>query len=273
MMSAVRGLEQPHPDIELQCRIGVSTGLVVVGDLVGAGAAQEQAVVGETPNLAARLQAIAEPNGLVIGPTTRRLIGDLFECRALGAVELKGFAEPIGAWQVVGPSTVESRFEALRSGGLTPLVGREEEIELLLRRWRQAQEGEGRVVLLSGEPGIGKSRIARALQERLAGGPHAHLLYFCSISARRVIRAALSIPSSASSSVRPASSGMTPLISSSTSWRRCSPSRARLSRMTRLFSPRCCRCRPGTGTLLCRSWPPRSERRNPSRPCSHGSTD
>jgi predicted ATPase len=130
--------------------------------------------------LAARLQAIAEPNGLVIGPTTRRLIGDLFECRALGAVELKGFAEPIGAWQVVGPSTVESRFEALRSGGLTPMVGREEEIELLLRRWRQAQEGEGRVVLLSGEPGIGKSRIAHALEECLGAQPHTRLLCFCS---------------------------------------------------------------------------------------------
>jgi class 3 adenylate cyclase len=98
LASAVRGLEQPHADIALQCRIGVSTGLVVVGDLIGAGSAQEQAVVGETPNLSARLQALAEPNALVIGPTTRRLIGDLFEYRALGAVEAKGFAEPVEAW-------------------------------------------------------------------------------------------------------------------------------------------------------------------------------
>jgi class 3 adenylate cyclase/predicted ATPase len=180
LVSAVRGLEQPGADIKLQCRIGISTGLVVVGDLVGAGAAQEQAVVGETPNLAARLQALAEPNGLVIGPATRLLVGDLFEYRALGAVEAKGFAEPVQAWQVVRPSAVESRFEALRAGGLTPLVGREEEIELLLRRWRQAQEGEGRVVLLSGEAGIGKSRITRALQECLGEQPYTRLLCFCS---------------------------------------------------------------------------------------------
>jgi class 3 adenylate cyclase/predicted ATPase len=177
LVSAVRGLED---DVALQCRIGISTGVVVVGDLVGAGAAQEQAVVGETPNLAARLQTLAEPNGVVIGPTTRRLVGDLFECRALGAVEIKGFTGPVEAWQVIRPSAVESRFEALRSGGLTPLVGREEEIELLLRRWQQAQEGEGRIVLLSGEAGIGKSRITRALQECLGEQPHSRLLYFCS---------------------------------------------------------------------------------------------
>jgi predicted ATPase len=165
----------------LQVRIGVATGLVVVGDLIGTGAAGEQAVVGETPNLAARLQAVAGPNCLVVGPTTRQMVGDLFECRALGAIELKGFAEPIRAWQVIRPSAVESRFEALRAGGLTPLVGREEEIELLLRRWQQAQEGEGRVVLLSGEACIGKSRITRAFQERLVGEqPYSRLLYFCS---------------------------------------------------------------------------------------------
>jgi class 3 adenylate cyclase/predicted ATPase len=181
LVGAVRALQQPRVHTTLQCRIGVSTGLVVVGDLVGAGAAQEQAVVGETPNLAARLQALAEPNSLVIGPTTRRMVGDLFECRALGTVAVKGFTEPVEAWQVLRLSAVESRFEALHSGGLTPLVGREEEIELLLRRWQQAQAGEGRVVLLSGEPGIGKSRIARALQERLADEqPHTRLLYFCS---------------------------------------------------------------------------------------------
>jgi class 3 adenylate cyclase len=109
-------LQQPRADIELQCRIGVSTGLVV-GDLVGAGGTGAGGGRGETPNLAARLQSLAEPNGVVIGSTTRRLVGDLFECRALGTVEIKGFAEPVEAWQVVRPSTVESRFEALRAGG------------------------------------------------------------------------------------------------------------------------------------------------------------
>jgi class 3 adenylate cyclase/predicted ATPase len=179
LASAVRALK-PRTDTELQCRIGVDTGLVVVGDLVGPGAAQEQAIVGETPNLAARLQALAEPNAVVIGPRTRRLIGDLFEYRDLGAVELKGFAEPVRAWQVLHASAIESRFEALHSAALTPLVGREEEIELLMRRWAQAKSGEGRVVLLAGEPGIGKSRLTAALQEMLRGEPHTRLRYFCS---------------------------------------------------------------------------------------------
>jgi hypothetical protein len=148
----------------LQVRIGIATGLVVVGDLIGSGAAQEQAVVGATPNLSARLQALAEPNAVVIAASTRRLIGGLFEYRDLGAVALKGFAENVPAWQVLGASAAQSRFEA-QHGSLTPLVGREEELELLMRRWRQASQGEGRVVLLSGEPGIGKSRMTVALQE------------------------------------------------------------------------------------------------------------
>jgi class 3 adenylate cyclase len=166
---------------EFQVRIGIGTGPVIVGDLITSGEGQERGVVGETPNLAARLQALAEPNVVVIGPGTRRLLGDLFEYRDLGTADLKGFAEPVHTWQVARPSAVESRFEALHAvASLTPLVGREEEIELLLRRWRQVQEGDGRVVLLSGEPGIGKSRISRALQERLAGEAHTRLLYFCS---------------------------------------------------------------------------------------------
>jgi class 3 adenylate cyclase/predicted ATPase len=164
----------------LQTRIGIATGPVIVGDLVGSGDAQERGVIGETPNLAARLQTITEPNGLVIAASTRRLIGNLFECRDLGQVEAKGFAEPLSAWQVLGESPFESRFEAFHSSVLTPLVGREEEIELLLRRWERAKRGEGQVLLLSGEPGIGKSRIAAATLENLKNHPHALLRYFCS---------------------------------------------------------------------------------------------
>jgi class 3 adenylate cyclase len=166
--------------VRLQARVGISTGLVVVGDLIGAGSAQEQSVVGETPNLAARLQALAEADAVVIAASTRRLIGDLFEYRDLGAVEVKGIAEPPQAYQVLRPSAVESRFEALHSAELTPLVGREEEIELLLRRWQRAKSGDGQVVLLSGEPGIGKSRIASELLEKLQTEPHIRLRYFCS---------------------------------------------------------------------------------------------
>ena len=156
---------------------------MVVGDLVDVGEARERGVVGETPNLAARLQALAEPDAVVIGPQTRRLLGGLFECRDLGDVAVKGLDERVRAYRVLRPSGIDSRFEALHggaAGALTPLVGREEEIELLLRRWRQARDGEGRAVLLSGEAGIGKSRIARAVQERLADEPHTRLLYFCS---------------------------------------------------------------------------------------------
>ena len=163
----------------LQVRIGIATGLVVVGDLIGAGAAQEQAVVGETPNLAARLQTLAEPGAVVIASTTHRLTGGLFEYRDLGTVALKGFAENIAAWQVLGSSTAESRFEALRTP-TTPLVGRQEEIELLLRRWEQAKRGDGCVVLISGEAGIGKSRIAQTFVERISARPHTRLRYFCS---------------------------------------------------------------------------------------------
>ncbi len=165
--------------VPLQVRVGIATGLVVVGDLIGAGAAQEQAVVGETPNLAARLQALAEPGAVVISASTRRLTGGLFDYRDLGAVALKGFAEKVLAWQALGASAAESRFEALRAS-TTPLVGRDEEIDLLLRRWERAKGGDGCVVLISGEPGIGKSRIAQTILERLSGEPHTRLRYFCS---------------------------------------------------------------------------------------------
>jgi class 3 adenylate cyclase len=137
----------------LKVRVGIATGLVVVGDLIGAGAAQEQAVVGETANLAARLQALAEPGAVVISVSTRRLTGGLFEYRDLGTAPLEGLAENVPAFQVLGLSAAGSRFEALRTA-TTPLVGRDEEIELLLRRWEQAKRGEGRVVLISGEPAI-----------------------------------------------------------------------------------------------------------------------
>jgi class 3 adenylate cyclase len=163
----------------LQVRVGIATGLVVVGDLIGEGEAQERGVVGETPNLAARLQAAAAPATLVIGPTTHRLLGNLFDYRDLGGIEAKGFAAPVHAYQVLGASAAESRFEALRAV-TTPLVGRDEEIDLLMRRWEQAKRGDGQVVLIAGEPGIGKSRIAQTVVERLGGEPHTRLRYFCS---------------------------------------------------------------------------------------------
>jgi class 3 adenylate cyclase/tetratricopeptide (TPR) repeat protein len=164
----------------LASRIGIATGLVVVGDLVGTGEAQERGVVGETPNLAARLQAMAPANGVIIAEATRRLVRNLFEYHDLGAVEIKGLDTPAAVWQALRPSTVDSRFEALRSASLSPLVGRDAEMELLLRRWEHANEGEGQIVLISGEPGIGKSRLTAGLQERLADQPHIRLRYFCS---------------------------------------------------------------------------------------------
>jgi class 3 adenylate cyclase len=166
--------------VALQTRIGIATGLVVVGDLIGSGASQEQAIVGETPNLAARLQGIAQPNGVVIAESTRKLVGNLFELDGLGVQDLKGLTGSVRAWAVLQASSVESRFEALHASSLTALVGREEETELLLRRWSKAKSGEGQVVLLSGEPGIGKSRLTAAIVESLAPEPHTRLRYFCS---------------------------------------------------------------------------------------------
>src|SRR4029077_13481053 len=151
---------------DLRVRVGIATGLAVVGDLIGEGAARERGVVGETPNLAARLQGLAMPNTLVIGESTRRQVGGLFDLVELGPQALAGFAEPQPAWRVLGESGMLSRFEALRSG-TTPLVGRDEEVELLPRRWQQAKSGEGRAVLISGEPGIGKSRLTAALSEQI----------------------------------------------------------------------------------------------------------
>ena len=170
------GLKTPEP---LQTRIGIATGLVVVGDLIGSGASQEQAIIGETPNLAARLQSIAEPNCVVIAASTRKLVGYLFELEDLGTPQLKGITAA-RAWAVLRPASVESRFDALHVSGLTELIGREEELEILLRRWSKAQSGEGQTVLLSGEAGIGKSRLTAAILERLATEPHTRLRYFCS---------------------------------------------------------------------------------------------
>jgi class 3 adenylate cyclase/predicted ATPase len=177
LVSAVTALKT---HAALQTRVGMATGLVVVGDLIGSGEAQERGIVGETPNLAARLQGIAEPNVVVIAESTRKLLGNLFELEDLGAKDLKGVIGPVRAWAALRPASVESRFEALHATGLTALVGREEELELLLRRWSKAKIGEGQVVLLSGEAGIGKSRLTAALLEHLTNEPHTRLRYFCS---------------------------------------------------------------------------------------------
>lgn len=165
---------------QLQTRVGIATGLVVVGDLIGSGASQERAIVGETPNLAARLQGVAEPNSVVIAESTRKLVGNLFELEDLGAQELKGISSLVKAWVALRPSSLESRFDALHASGLTELVGRDEELELLARRWEKAKTREGQVVLLSGEAGIGKSRLTAALMERLTTERHTRLRYLCS---------------------------------------------------------------------------------------------
>jgi class 3 adenylate cyclase/predicted ATPase len=164
----------------LKVRIGIATGIVVVGDLVGQGSAQEQAVVGETPNLAARLQALAEPGAVMIAESTRRLLGGAFELEPLGPRALKGFDAPVPAWAVLREAENVSRFEASRSQRLPPLVGREHEVALLLDRWREASEGEGQVALISGEAGIGKSRVLTALSERIGDAPHVSVRYQCS---------------------------------------------------------------------------------------------
>jgi class 3 adenylate cyclase/predicted ATPase len=176
LIAGVVALQTPAA---LQTRVGIATGLVVVGDLTGLGEERERGIIGETPNLAARLQGIAEPNSVVIAEATRRLLGNLFELKDLGARDLRDVG-PVGAWVALRASTVESRFEALHPSGLTVLVGREEETELLLRRWSRAKSGEGQVVLISGEAGIGKSRLTAALLESVAPEPHTRLRYFCS---------------------------------------------------------------------------------------------
>ena len=183
----------------LQLRVGIATGPVVVGDLLGNGADQ-QVIIGEAPQLAGSLERVAEPNTIVIAASTRQLVGNLFDYDDLGQITLNGFSEPVPAWRVLGPSGLDSRFEALRAP-TTPLVGRDEELELLLRRWRQAASGDGRVVLLAGEPGIGKSRLTAELHERLQVESHMCLRNFCSPHHQ----GSALIRSSASSNGRPGS--------------------------------------------------------------------
>src|SRR5215475_11343735 len=179
-LELVKAVTELKSRASLKARVGVATGVVVVGDLIGAGETQERGIVGETPNLAARLQGIAEPSIVVICDSTRRLVGNLFELEDIGPRDLRGLARPARAWAALRASSVASRFEAMHASGLTALVGRNKEFELLIRHWLRAKSGEGQVVLLSGEAGIGKSRLAAALLENLASEPHARLRYFCS---------------------------------------------------------------------------------------------
>ena len=177
LCAAVKDL-RPDADAPMRCRVGIATGLVIIAGPGGVGALQDREFVGDAPNLAGRLLVSAEPDTVAIDPATRRLIGNLFECRALDAVDTN--IGPMRGWQVLGESTVVSRFEALRGSMLSPLIGREEELDLLLRRWARVKSGDGQIVLISGEPGIGKSRLIAALEQRLQVEPHLRLRYFCS---------------------------------------------------------------------------------------------
>jgi class 3 adenylate cyclase/tetratricopeptide (TPR) repeat protein len=178
ILSEVGAIEAPD-GTRVQARIGIATGLVVVGEIIGAGMAQERTIVGETPNLAARLQALAEPDCIIISESTQKLIGVLFELTHAGEHELKGFARPVPAWRVCGEAAVESRFAAIRTGGL-PLIGRAHEMGLMRERWQLARQGEGQIVTVIGDAGIGKSRVIEALQEELAGEAHARINLQCS---------------------------------------------------------------------------------------------
>src|SRR5262245_25489075 len=163
---------------KLCVRVGVATGVALVGDMSDSAISEEHGILGDTPNLAARLQSLAQPGGVVISGRTKTIAGPQFEYLDLGKVEIKGFVKPVAAWQVAGKTTVTSRSHALQSGDLLPLIGRDEEMELLLSRWKRARSGEGQVVLLSGEAGIGKSRLTVALLEQLAREPHIRLRCF-----------------------------------------------------------------------------------------------
>ncbi|MDJ0958984.1 MAG: adenylate/guanylate cyclase domain-containing protein [Arenicellales bacterium] len=165
----------------LQVRVGIATGLVVAGDLIGEGGSEERAVLGDTPNLAARLQGLAQPNSVVVNDSLHRLVAGLFVCNDLGEQSLKGISTPVHVYQVIEETSVAGRFEAASLRGLTPLVGREEEIGLLVRRWQQAKDGEGQVVLLSAEAGVGKSRILSSFQKKTEGESRNRVLWFCSI--------------------------------------------------------------------------------------------
>ena len=179
LCAAVRTL-RPDADAPVRCRVGIATGMVIVGNSVGVGATRGESIIGDAPNYAARLAVSGPPDTVTIEPATRRLTGNLFDCRELGSIDAAGGTEPIRSWQVLGESIVASRFEALRGPALSPLVGRDEEIDLLLRRWARAKAGDGQIVLVSGEPGVGKSRIIAALADQLDAEPHLRLRYFCS---------------------------------------------------------------------------------------------
>lgn len=182
MIAAVDQLNSKtaFPDIELAVRIGINSGVVVAGD-IGAGEQRERmAIVGETPNVAARLQNLAEPGTVVIGSSTKRLVEGLFVCESLGPQRIKGITEPMEIFQVHEISDVRSRFEATLRRGLTPLVGRQEEVGVLVNRWDQAKDGEGQVVLISSEPGVGKSRILQHFQNQVEGGESKIVHYVCS---------------------------------------------------------------------------------------------
>lgn len=174
-----RDLADRH-NLELAVRVGIATGLVVVGDLVGKGALEKQAVIGKTPNLAARLQDLAEPNSVVISAETKQLASGTFEFRDLGVHELKGLGAPVRVWRALGSRQMFSRFEAARRSGLTRLVGRKKEIEFVCGLWQQAKKGNGKVVHLCGDAGMGKSRIIHAVRERIGADPHTVLVYQCS---------------------------------------------------------------------------------------------
>src|SRR6266566_6887734 len=176
VVDAIACLATPKP---VQVRVGIATGIAVVGDLIGSGSSQEQAVVGEIPNIAARLQSLADPSTVVLSSGTRELVGSLFEFVDLGPQELKGIAGPQRVWQVLRETTVDSRFDASNAEE-TAFIGREEELEVLIRRWQQTKNGKGRVVLLSGEPGIGKSRLVLALMQAINSDNHFSIRYYCS---------------------------------------------------------------------------------------------
>jgi hypothetical protein len=224
--------------------LALQPAFVVVGDLIGSGEAQERGIVGETPNLAARLQAIAEPDSVVIAEGTRKLLGNLFELQDLGARDLKGLPGSVRAWAALRRSSIESRFEALRSDR-TPLVGRTEEFELLLRRWQQVKSGQGRVVVLTGEPGIGKSRITAALQGHLQDDPHTRLRHFCSQHHQdTALYPVISQLERAAGFTRDDTASR-----SSPSWKPCWPNPTHRPRKS-ASSPRCCRSSMPGATLF-----------------------
>lgn len=179
IVSAVNSETTPGGE-GLSCRVGIATGVVIVGDLVGQGATQEAAVVGETPNLAARLQGLAQPNQLVVPQDTRNLLGSIFELEPLGEHQLKGISEPVTAFSVIGESSRESRFAARQTGALTPIVGRKQELSMMGECWSRAKSGKGQMILVNGEAGIGKSRIARAMIDTISKDDHIQITCQCS---------------------------------------------------------------------------------------------